>query len=146
MKPKSRSTRLLKIDHEFVPCPMQEGDELFRNGIFIFNITKLVEDARLNPENYSFEELEVDSSYTVFSTIDEDHLDLVDTSIPIIIAEIAPGQFTVIDGNHRMEKACGTGMKSLPAYRLTPEQHIVYLTTKKGYTAYIDYWNEKLMR
>jgi len=36
-------TKMLKIDNGFTPCPTESGDELFRNGIFEFNITKLLE-------------------------------------------------------------------------------------------------------
>ncbi len=32
----------LKRDKKFQPCPAQTGDELYRNGIFEFNITRLL--------------------------------------------------------------------------------------------------------
>jgi len=35
--------RKLKINKRFAPCPEEDGDELYPNGIFVFNITKLVE-------------------------------------------------------------------------------------------------------
>ena len=34
--------QLLIYDEAFVPCQVAEGDELFRNGIFVFNISKLI--------------------------------------------------------------------------------------------------------
>jgi hypothetical protein len=32
----------LKIIKKFTPCPIDDGDELFPNGIFEFNITKML--------------------------------------------------------------------------------------------------------
>ncbi|MEI8013086.1 MAG: hypothetical protein WCI27_11535 [Candidatus Omnitrophota bacterium] len=32
----------LKIDRKFTPCPVDDEDELFHNGIFVFNITKMI--------------------------------------------------------------------------------------------------------
>jgi len=31
----------LKVDKNFIPCPWDADDEMFRNGIFEFNITKM---------------------------------------------------------------------------------------------------------
>jgi len=45
-----------------------------------------------------------------FSRLDESHLAGIDLSQPVILAEIAPGRFNVIDGNHRMEKARRSGI------------------------------------
>jgi len=50
----------------------------------------------------------------------------------------------VIDGNHRMEKARRLGIERIPAFKLSPEQHLQFLTTEKGYLAYIEYWNGKM--
>ena len=60
------------------------------------------------------------------------------------MAEIAPGRYNAIDGNHRLEKARRLGLETLMAYRLGPEQHLWFLTTEQGYLAYIEYWNGKL--
>jgi len=35
--------QILKTDKKFIPCPVADGDELFLNGIFEFNITKMLE-------------------------------------------------------------------------------------------------------
>lgn len=32
-----------EINKNFVPTDIKLGDELFRNGIFVFNITKMIE-------------------------------------------------------------------------------------------------------
>jgi len=71
-------------------------------------------------------------------------VDSTDISTPVILAEISPGRYNLIDGNHRMEKARRMGVKNLVAYKLNVEQHIPFLTSKKAYLAYIEYWNSKL--
>ncbi len=43
-----------------------------------------------------------------------------------------------------MEKARRVGIKNILAYRLNVEQHMRFLTNKKAYVAYIEYWNSKL--
>jgi len=68
----------------------------------------------------------------------------VEISRPIILAEIAPGRYNLIDGNHRLEKAHRMGIKTIQAYRLNATQHIKFLIGKKTYTTYIEYWNSKL--
>ena len=71
-------------------------------------------------------------------------MDSVEISRPVILAEISPGRYNLIDGNHRMEKARRMGMESLPAYKLNAEQHIRFLISRKAYVAYVEYWNGKL--
>jgi len=43
-----QAAETLKIDDNFIPCPTQNGDELFPNGIFVFNITRMLEYIKLN--------------------------------------------------------------------------------------------------
>lgn len=136
--------KLLQVDPYFTPCPVQTDDELFPNGIFEFNVTRLRGDIQNNPDWYTVEEMEVSDFPPSFSPIDEGHLDSVDISKPLILAEIAPGQCNLIDGNHRLEKARRTGITSLPVYKLDVEQHIRYLTSKKAYEIYVGYWNDKI--
>ncbi len=137
-------TRLLKYDANFTPCSTESGDELFPNGIFEFNITKMLKYIRTNPVCVNLEVVAVGDFIGKFTTINESHVDSVDISQPVILAEISPGQYNLIDGHHRMEKARRLEMKSISAYRLKAEQHIGFLTSKKAYLAFIDYWNGKL--
>jgi hypothetical protein len=65
-------------------------------------------------------------------------------SAPIILAEISPGRFNVIDGNHRLEKAFRAGQVKVPAYRVSAEHHLAFLTSEDAYKAYVDYWNSKI--
>jgi hypothetical protein len=134
----------LKVDRHFSACPVDEDDELYPNGIFVFNITKLSEFIQNNPDSFRREEVMVKDFPGRFSSLDESHLADADLSRPVILAEIAPGRFNVIDGNYRMEVARRSGIQKIPAYRLGPEVHLKFLTTEKGYLAYIEYWNGKL--
>lgn len=79
-----------------------------------------------------------------FSKINESHLGTVDISKPVILAEIAPDRYNIIDGNHSMEKAKMSGEKYLPAYKLTVGHHINFLIDIEAYLEYVKYWNRKL--
>ena len=70
----------------------------------------------------------------------------VELTAPVIFAEIAPGRFNLIDGHHRMEKARRMGVKRILAYKLNVEQHMQFLTDKRAYVVYVEYWNSKLKK
>ena len=93
----------IKYDKDFTPIPVDENDEIFANGIFLFNITKMLEFIREHPEKFAPERIEVKDYHREFSTINETHLDTVKISKPVIPAEISPGKYNLIDGNHRMD-------------------------------------------
>jgi hypothetical protein len=42
--------RKMKPDPDFTPCPVEEDDDLYHNGIFIFNITSIIEFITQNPD------------------------------------------------------------------------------------------------
>jgi len=135
---------MLKVDNDFIPCPVATGDELFPNGIFEFNITKMLEYIKKNPDGIAIEQVAVSDFFEGFSSINESHMDSVEISQPVIMAEISPRQYNLIDGNHRMEKARKMRTKSIFAYKLNVKQHLKFLTEKKAYLAYIEYWNRKV--
>ncbi len=139
-----QSAEILKIDDNFTPCPTQSGDELFPNGIFVFNITRMLEYIKLNSNEIDLVEIEVGDFPKSFSSIDESHVDSVEVSLPVILAEISPGRYNLVDGNHRIEKARRIGISSIFAYKLNVKQHIMFLTKKEVYLSYIEYWNSKL--
>lgn len=134
----------LKIDKNFKPCPADDVDEVYANGTFKFNISKMIAHIQNNPEMFLPETVVVKEIHTKSPYINEDHLDSVDISKPVILAEIAPDRYNLIDGNHRAEKAVRQGIEELKAYRLTASQHIQFLTHQDSYEKYIDYWNDKL--
>jgi hypothetical protein len=134
----------LRVNDNFTPCPVGDGDELYPNGIFEFNITKIIEYIQENTDRVALEEVAVSDFPNNFSSINESHVDSVDISQPVVLAEISPGRFTLIDGHHRMEKARRMGINSVRAYKLSVEQHMRFLISKEAYVAYVGYWNGKL--
>jgi hypothetical protein len=137
-------TQRLKYDKDFIPCPVTEGDEIFRNGIFEFNISKLINYLEHENSGIAVTEIDVGSYYEKFSSINESHVDSVSLDQPVIIAEISPGRYNLIDGNHRVEKARRNGEQKLPSYRIDVTRHLRFLTSKRAYIAYIEYWNGKV--
>ncbi|MCX6123594.1 MAG: ParB/Srx family N-terminal domain-containing protein [Proteobacteria bacterium] len=134
----------MKLDKKFVAAKIDKDDEIFPNGIFKFNITKMLEFIRSKPDKFVVEqvlltELGSSSNYT-----DETTVDTADLNSPIILAEISPGRFNVIDGNHRVERARRVLAAKIPAYRLQPEFHYRFLTCEKAYKEYVGYWNLKV--
>ena len=135
----------LKLDKNFQACPADDGDEIFSNGIFLFNITKMMEYITQNKKLITFEKIEVKAYRNSFSScLNEETILTAQSSNPIILAEISPGNFNVIDGNHRLEKAFREGLKEISAYRLNPNQHVRFLTSIEAYKTYVQYWNSKV--
>jgi len=134
----------LRADPCFSPCPVDDGDELFPNGIFVFNVSRILEYLETKPTEVEFVEIAVCDLDHGFLSLNESHVDSVDLSRPVLLAEISPGQYNLIDGQHRVAKATRQGVNTLRAYRLTVLQHIRFLTSKDAYFTYIDYWNGKV--
>jgi hypothetical protein len=133
-----------KADAGFVPCLVNDGDELFPNGIFEFNITRVLEHIERNPTDFALVEIEVNDLDQGYSSLDESHIESADTSRPVVLAEISPEHFSLIDGHHRVEKARRSGVDRIRAYKLTASQHLRFLTSKRAYQSYIEYWNGKV--
>jgi hypothetical protein len=76
--------------------------------------------------------------------INEEHLKTVTLDKPVLVAEISPGRFNLIDGHHRMEKAHREKVETVKSYKLKGEQLIPYFIAVKGYEAFVGYWNNKL--
>ena len=143
--PVAERSRRLKLDKTFTPLPVDDGDELYPNGIFEFNVTKVLAFIKANPDRFPVEDSEVEplEGYSP-ERLDEETIQRADLSKPIILAEISPGRFNVIDGNHRLEKAGREGRKTISAFRICAEQHLAFLTSVRAYAAYVRYWNLKL--
>lgn len=134
-----------KLNKNFDPLPADEGDEMFANGIFEFNVTKMMAFINANPETFPVEQVDVESlSPLPPGNMNEETVQTADLSIPIVLAEISPSRFNVIDGNHRLEKARRDGKESIPAHRVRADQHLAFLTSLKTYESYIRYWNAKV--
>ena len=44
-------------DDIFSPCPVDGGDEIFPNGIFEFNITKIIDHIQRNPDSITIAQI-----------------------------------------------------------------------------------------
>jgi hypothetical protein len=139
--------RILQIQQNYVPCPVKENDEIFRNGIFHLNISKILEDIRNGKIVVEKEYIDIKEWFRWHghnSRVDEKHLPTVNIDSMIIQAEIRPGIFSIIDGNHRIEKAFRLGKSSINSYKIMGEQLIPYFITENGYQVFVEYWNSKL--
>jgi hypothetical protein len=134
----------LELDNNFNPCPSVEGDELFPNGIFVFNISRMLGYIHDNPDLIMPEVVAMNDFCTGSAQINEEHLDSVDVSKPVILAEIAPDRYNLIDGHHRVVKAARCNIDTIKAYRLKASQHIHFLTSRESYEKYVEYWNDKI--
>ena len=142
MPTKSKKLRFKKT---FTPPASDDGDEFFPNGIFVFNITKMIAFITRNPAQFPVEEIEV-RKYAIWDskTLDEATVMNANISNPIILAEISPGRFNVIDGNHRLERARRMGREKISAYRIPVEHHLGFMTCARAYQTYVKYWNTKV--
>lgn len=137
--------RKLTFNKTFQPPSCDAGDEFYPNGIFEFNITKLLEFINVNKGDFRPQEVEVKTLRAFPSkNLNESAIKSANLSAPIILAEISPGQFNIIDGHHRLEKAHRDNISRILAYKVLAEQHIAFLTSEMAYKEYVQYWNEKL--
>jgi hypothetical protein len=82
----------LKLDKTFQPCPAELGDELYPNGIFEFNITRILAFVATHVERFPIERVEVDDIANYGSeNLDEEAIATADLCRPILLAEISPG-------------------------------------------------------
>jgi hypothetical protein len=144
----SNETRVpvrLKRDINFQPCPAESGDEHYANGIFEFNITRLLAFIDTCAERFPIECVLVDDFPAYGSShLNEETVRNADLSRPIVLAEIAPGRFNVIDGNHRLARATRESVQMVPARRVRCPDHVPFLISDWAYEKYVEYWNSKL--
>ncbi len=135
----------LKRDKNFQPCSAESGDEHYANGIFEFNITRLLAFIDSCQGRFPVESVRVDE-FPAFgsSHLNEETVRNADLSRPILLAEIAPGRFNVIDGNHRLARARRESVQMVPAHRIFCPDHVPFLISDWAYEKYVEYWNSKL--
>lgn len=134
----------IQADPTFVPCPVEDGDELYPNGIFVFNVSRILDHVARHPAEVALEQVAVNGFQRWDRPLVDAHVEAADLARPVVLAEIAPGRFNLIDGHHRLEKARRYGVETLWAYRLTAAQHVRFLTSASAYLAFVGYWNGKV--
>jgi hypothetical protein len=135
----------LKLDKHFQASPPEAGDEHYANGVFEFNISRLQAFIDSDAERFPVEEVSVAELPTYGdSHLNEETVRTADLTRPILLAEIAPGRFNVIDGNHRLGRARRENVQTIRAYKVHCPDHIPFLTSVWAYEKYVEYWNSKL--
>lgn len=141
-----REPAKLRLNRRFQPCAAEPGDELYPNGIFEFNVTRLLAFIRAHTERFPVELVELTDipDYGAGENLDEAAILASDLSHPILLAEIAPDCYNVIDGHHRLAKARREGLRRMPVHRVRCPEHLAFLTSARAYETYIEYWNAKI--
>jgi hypothetical protein len=138
-------SRKMKVDKKFQPVPEGKEDEFYPNGIFLFNISKLLIFIKMNPHLFQPEEVSVKATQKLSSSfLNESTIQVANITEPIVLAEIALDRFNIIDGNHRLERAYRDGMNNILAYKVRAERHVAFLTSVTAYEKYVEYWNSKI--
>jgi hypothetical protein len=106
----------------------------YANGIFEFNVTRLLAFIDNCPEPFPVESVLVDEFPAYGSShLNEETVLNADLSRPILLAEIAPGRFNVIDGNHRLARARREDVQMVPARRVHCPDHVAFLISDWAY-------------
>lgn len=136
----------MKENPDFIPCTPVPGDEMLGGFPFNWNISRALEWIDVNLEEVELSVVQVGQPAPLAdsSGLDEDFLPQADLTKPLIMVRMRPEFFRLIDGSHRLAKARRLGVKELPAYYLTQEQHRQFFTSSDMDKRYVDYWNEKL--
>jgi hypothetical protein len=135
----------ITIDRSFQPCPIEDGDECYPNGVFEFNITRLLAFIDAHADQFPIAPITLAEISTIGdSKLNPETVQTADLSRPIVLAEIAPNRHNVIDGHHRVGRARCEGLQSLPCRRIRCPVHVAFLTSTIAYERYVEYWNSKL--
>jgi hypothetical protein len=124
---------------------VEVDDELYANGIFEFNITRFLAFIETHADAFPIEFIALAEipDYGA-SRLDEQTLRIADLSRPALMAEIAPGQYNLIDGHHRIARAKREGALTVPARKISCPEHVAFLTSTTAYEKYVEYWNGKV--
>ena len=143
------------------PIIPEAGEEVFQNGIFLFAITRLLNDIEnkvVVPVERTIDMRRFASFSADSADLDSENVEKADLLRPLIFLEMAPDSlnffpdwntddfisrgYVLADGYHRIAKAKKYDISSLPVYLVSMEEHINYLCNH--YQEYAEYWNQKL--
>lgn len=137
----------VRRDLRFQPCATEPPDELYPNGIFEFNISRVIAFISTHPERFPTEIVALSGipDYGSSEGLEDAAVQAADLSRPVLLAEIAPARFSLIDGHHRMAKARRMLSSTITAHRVRCPDHVSFLTSANTYEKYVEYWNSKLL-
>lgn len=142
---KSAPPIMLRLDKKFQPTFSEDGDELYANGVFLFNVSRLLAFIDRYPDRFPVEPIVVDELlHYGEGGLDPDSIVAANLSRPIVLAEISLDNYNLIDGNHRVARAKREGLRILPGWRIRCPQHVSFLTSSRAYEQYVEYWNGKV--
>ena len=135
----------LKLNKKFQPCAAEPDDELYPNGIFLLNISRLLAFINAYPERFTVEPIEVaELTHYAEEPSNKEAIRTANLSRPIVLAEISPGLYNLIDGHHRVARARRDGVRILSGWRIRCPEHVAFLTSTMAYEKYVEYWNGKV--
>lgn len=125
------------------------SEEWYSCGIFRYDVMTMKTlcrnggNNRIICKNVSVKEL----SEQLYSDMDlkEIYIDKADLSEPVILGEIAPDNYHLMDGYHRLAKAMRQKVETLPAYFVKSDVAAQLILDDDAYKKYIIYWNTKVM-
>ena len=140
------NSRIIKLVKDYKPLPMDIGDEIYPNGIFNFSISRICEHIALGELKSEKEQIDIKEWFKshIRGLVNEEHLPSVDVSKAVIQVEIRPDRYEIIDGNHRIKKACHDGLEVIESFKLKGEHLLPYFADERGYKAFVEYWNLKV--
>src|SRR2546423_1187896 len=96
----------LRVDSKFQPCTAEAGDELYPNGLLVFNISRIPAHIQAHADRFPVEPVELAKIPNYGDAdLNEEAICGADLSRHVLLAEIAPGRCNLIDGHHRIAKA-----------------------------------------
>lgn len=129
------------------PCPRRAEDEVFRFGLYAWNVTKMYEYAQQNliPTPMSYEDVKNyhDGFMKYAIRIDEGYLNQVDITKPGLLVRLSDysNESMVVDGNHRLARAYRF-RKGFRVYVLSFGEQIRFLCYPESLQAIIKYNND----
>ena len=119
--------------------------EWFRSGFFEYDVTRLLaaeQTGRLSPYLHNVSVTECISFFGK-PFLPATHIEEADLSRPLLMAELSPFSYILVDGYHRLAKAAAHQIETLPAYCLPAKFAAEFLCKEKQYLEFTSYWNGK---
>ena len=92
----------LRLDKGFQPCPVERGDEMYPNGIFEFNITRLLAFVQEHADRFQVEQVDLSEfpDYGNSPHLNEEAVRLADLHSKIIVIDRTLATRALISAMH----------------------------------------------